>query len=237
MQINLTVSAGISAFENPTLVHRDNAINLNNVFVHSPHSMQLIPSPATYEKYGICKGDWLLVDAALQPLMSDLVLVENHDETFVVEFKKYRQHQMGLEDCDPTILLGVISLSVHHYRKPVPLPVHANLVELDIHQFLIERELSTVLCRAKGESMLPYIFNDDIMILERHLTPISGDVCVIALNHELVCKRIDVERSTLYSDNAAFKPYKVNQEKDYLRMHGVVRYALRLIRGIHAGDH
>lgn len=231
MKAVLNVSAGISAFENPTLVHRRNLINLDKVFVHSPSSMRLIESPVSYRKQGIQKGDWLLVDEALQPLLNDVVLVQKYDEQYIIRFSELKRHYVQ-GDSNDLMVVGVITVSVHHYRCPKSLPCHTSMNELSLHQLLVDREIATIFCRARGESMLPYIHDSDIMVLERHLKPCSGDIAVLALNHNLVCKRIDIERGLLYSDNPKFKTHKVDANSDYLRMHGVVRYSLRLHREI-----
>ena len=135
------------------------------------------------------------------------------------------------KEWDDLHVTGVITLSIHHFKPPPQLPWHQDLTELDLHKLVITQEHSTILCRAAGLSMLPYIWDRDILVLERHLTPENEDVIVLSLNNDLVVKRVNLHRRVLYSDNPNFKPYQINQD-DYTRLHGVVRYSLRLHRPV-----
>lgn len=227
-----SVSASITGFENPTTVYRKSALNLTDMFINSPSSMFMIESPESHVCSGISKGDWLLVDSSKQPYASDQVLIERFDEQYVRNWGKLQSvSQKYSESCDELIILGVITLSIHHFRTPPNLPNHMSLNELNFHHLLVEFEHSTVICRADGESMLPYIHHGDLILLERHIKPKENDVCILALNNDLVCKRVHLRSRYLSSDNPKFKSYKV-QDADYLRLHGVVRYSFRLHRAL-----
>lgn len=223
------VSAGVTGFENPCNLFKKKALNLTDIFVHSKSSMKIIPSPQDYIKFGISSGDWLLVDSGRQPSTSDIILVERFGESHVLLYSSLASRVANSECCifEDITVAGVICLSIHHFRPPINIPEHSNLNELDLHELLITQEYSSVICRASGKSMMPHIFDNDILILERHLTVHQNDVCILSLNNDLVCKRVDIEGHVLNSDNPNFKPYTVG-ECDYIRMHGVVRYSLRL---------
>lgn len=227
-----SVSASITGFENPTTVYKKSALNLTDIFINSPSSMFMIESPEGHDCLGISKGDWLLVDSSRQPLITDNVLIERFDEQYILSWGKVQSlSKMHSETWDEMTILGVITLSIHHFRTPPNLPNHMSLNELNFHELLVESEHSTVICRADGESMLPYIHHDDLILLERHIKPKENDVCILALNNDLVCKRVQLRRRNLCSDNPYFKSYKV-QDSDYLRLHGVVRYSFRLHRAL-----
>lgn len=230
--LTTNVQAGITGFENPTIRFRKQPLNLQTLFVHSHTSMRIISADNSYQKFGIAKGDWLLIDSALQALATDLVLFEYHGESHIARWNVLCQHIAASGKAwDELHVMGVISVSIHHFRQPPPLPWHCDLTEIDLHQLIVTQEHSTLLCRAAGVSMLPHIWDRDILILERHLTPENDDVIVLALNNDLVVKRINVHTKTLYSDNSSFKPYPITQD-DYTRLHGVVRYSLRLHRAM-----
>ncbi|NOH36534.1 S24 family peptidase [Vibrio chagasii] len=227
-----SVSASITGFENPTLTFRKQALNLNQMFVHSPSSMFLVESKGELIYAGIAIGDWLLIDASRKPLMNDIVLVEQYDEQYCVEWSQLYSHMKSTcNGQDDLLVIGVVTISIHHFRKPISLPRHDNLTEIDLHSLLIDVEYSTLICKADGESMKPYIFHHDLMLLERHLKPDEDDVCILALNHDLVCKRVHLSSRVLSSDNPAYSNYRVT-ESDYLRLHGVVRVSFRLHRGL-----
>lgn len=227
--MQISVSCGITGFENPTLPFRQELISLTQLFVHSPASSRIVVCPERYADLGIEKGDWLLVDASLTPSMTDLVLVSCIDDLSVVSWSVSRQHFSKWED--DAVLVGVVTLSIHHFRPPSRLPDHESLSDLDLHSLLVTQEYSTLFLRADGCSMLPFVHNGDILILERHLDVAEHDAVVLALNHDLVMKRVDRSRSMLYSDNPKYPPYIVG-ESDYLRLHGVVSRSLRLHRDL-----
>ena len=227
-----TPSAGITGFENPCTPYLKDSLNLDDLFVHSKHSMRLVESPLTSFSLGIEVNDWLLLDAALVPLPSDVVLFEvNNEYCIAIWSEVYRLAQINPVHFNEVNVLGVITISVHHFRKPPKLPFNENLCDINFHQLLVEREYATIFCRASGLSMLPYIHDKDILVLERHLDVNEGDVAIVAFNNDLVVKRVGLQERQLYSDNNQFKPITVNKS-DYLKLHGVVRYSLRLHRSL-----
>ncbi|QFT13325.1 S24 family peptidase [Vibrio sp. THAF190c] len=233
--LNNTVSASITGFENPTLQFRDQALNLNELFVYSPSSQRIIHSPSNELSLGIAEGDWLLVDSSRQPLLSDVVLMLSHDESYLVKWENLRNSStFSASDFEEIIMVGVVTMSIHHYRHPVLLPEHESMICLDLHKLLVEQEHSTVICKADGESMRPFVHSGDLLLLERHLKPNENDVCILALNNDIVCKRVHLRSRCLSSDNPKFYDYQVS-DSDYLRLHGVVRYSLRLHRPICMG--
>ena len=229
---NTLVQAGITGFENPTIRFRKKPLNLQTLFVNSHSSMKLVPAENTHENLGIAKGDWLLIDNSLQPLYTDIVVFEQHGESHIARWSTLcHEVSASAKEWDDLYLMGVITLSIHHFRQPPPLPLHQNLTELDLHQLIITQEYSTILCRAAGLSMMPFIWDHDILLLERHLKAENEDVVVLSLNNDLVVKRLALSRRALYSDNPQFRPYPLTQD-DYTRLHGVVRRSLRLHRAI-----
>ncbi|KJG37757.1 umuD protein [Photobacterium angustum] len=215
-------------FEDPTKRYRERSINLSRLFVPNESAMRLITSTDTYQNFGIAKGDWLLLNKSLSPGPQDIVLFDYLGERGLAKANSLSARYNGDEDL---LIIGVITLAVHHFRAPPPLPTHSDLTEIDFHSLLVTQEYSTLLCKASGHSMLPFLHNNDLIVLERHLEPTDSDVIIIALNNELVVKRINMSTKTLYSDNPKFKPIKLTQQ-DYTRFHGVCRASLRLLRPI-----
>lgn len=224
-------NGGITGFENPCAAFQQKALNLNELFVYSKSSMKLYVSESEYLNFGIAQDDWLLVDASRQPLAQDLVLVEKYDEQFVMMFSTISANTNNIDFFESVTVLGVLVISIHHFRKPRELPEHESLTHLDIHDLLITHEHSTILCRAAGDSMLPFVFNNDLLLLERHLEVELHDVCVLSWNEQLVCKRVDKNRHVLWSDNPNYGPHNLTSN-DYLKMHGVVSRSIRLHRKV-----
>ncbi|WP_318444909.1 S24 family peptidase [Photobacterium leiognathi] len=217
-------------FENLTLKYRRKTLNINNLFLNSHSSMRIMSAENSYPKLNITKEDWLLIDSALTPLNSDTVIFELHGDNHIARWNLLCQHIAASgKEWDDLHVLGVITLCVHHLRPAPPLPNHHDLNELDLHNFLITQEYSTLFCRAAGQAMLPTINDGDLLILERHLEPQSHDVAVVSLNDDLVVKRLNLERGLLYCDNPQYPDYKT-KPNDYLRLHGVVTRVLKLFR-------
>lgn len=62
---------------------------------------------------------------------------------------------------------------------------------LDLNELLIKRPAATFFVRVEGNSMLGAgIHSDDILVVDRSLTPDAGKIVVCALNGELTVKRL-----------------------------------------------
>ncbi|GGY95066.1 LexA family protein [Shewanella fodinae] len=98
---------------------------------------------------------------------------------------------------------------------------------LSLDELLVEHPSATFFCQASGDSMQGVgIFDGDVLIVDRHITMINGDVIVANINGEFVCKCIDTTRKLLLSANEAYQPVPVS-EFDTFSVEGVV------IRSIH----
>lgn len=87
----------------------------------------------------------------------------------------------------------------------------------------------TFLVRSLGDSMMGAgIFDADVMVVNRALQALHGDVVVAALNGEFFVKRLDISASqiVLRSDNPDFAPRFV-MEGDELLIWGVVPDSIR----------
>ncbi|CAH6946919.1 Error-prone repair protein UmuD [Vibrio chagasii] len=224
----ISVRCGITGFENPTLPFRMKRLSLTELFIHSPTSMKLVECPARSTSMGVDKDDWLLIDTALTPVWGDTVLLRNYDELFVMKWSDAAAHFSGDFDCE-TITLGVITLSIHHLLLTKPIPEHDSLSDLDLDSLLNTQSYSSLLCKAEGNSMLPFVASGDLLILDRQIEIMDGDAAILVLNNELVLKRVDRAKHLLYSDNPSFTPYQVNKG-DKIKVHGAVRHSLKIWR-------
>lgn len=79
------------------------------------------------------------MDRSLQPLLSDIVLLERFNERYILSWSKLisaLSKRYG-DDWNDIIVIGVITASIHHFRKAPSLPEHADMSELDLHSLLI----------------------------------------------------------------------------------------------------
>lgn len=123
-------------------------------------------------------------------------------------------------------------LSVFSSQVPAGFPSPAeDHVEgkLDLNQHLIRRPAATFFVRASGESMRDAgIFDGDLLVIDRSLTPQVGDVVIAVVQGDLTVKRLARARGDawrLVAANAAFPDIPVDEEG--CEIWGVVTNSIR----------
>lgn len=97
-------------------------------------------------------------------------------------------------------------------------------------EHLIKHPSATFLAKASGDSMQGLgIFDKDLLIVDRALSPTHGDVVVVALDGELTCKRLDLHRQLLLSANRNYPSIPIKEDQDVL-IEGVVKASIRYHR-------
>ena len=106
-----------------------------------------------------------------------------------------------------------------------PSPADSEMEELvDLNEWLIKHPTATFFVRVTGSSMLHAgIHHDDILIVDRSLSPSHGKIVVAAINGELTVKRLIQEGQTvrLIAENEGYPSIDVSEESD-LHIWGVV---------------
>ncbi len=101
---------------------------------------------------------------------------------------------------------------------------------LSLDELLIKHPSATYLVRAEGDSMIGSgIFNQDILLVDRSLTPRHGDIVVAAIEGELTCKFLNLKTRQLVSANPKYAPIPIPDELDCM-IEGVVISSVRLHR-------
>ncbi|MGB2079823.1 MAG: LexA family protein [Vibrio sp.] len=101
---------------------------------------------------------------------------------------------------------------------------------LSLDDILIEHPSATFIGRACGESMQGVgIFNDDILVVDRHISPANQDVIVANFNGEFVCKILDRPRRLLLSANENVQAVPIH-DSDIFTIEGVVIRSIRCHR-------
>ncbi|RLV61273.1 S24 family peptidase [Parashewanella curva] len=101
---------------------------------------------------------------------------------------------------------------------------------LSLDELLIEHPSATFIGRAKGDSMQGVgIFDNDILIVDRHVHRRHMDIVVANLNGEFVCKIYDSNRKLLLSANEQYQAITVN-EYDEFSIEGVIVRSIRCHR-------
>jgi len=100
----------------------------------------------------------------------------------------------------------------------------------NLDELLVEHPSATFIGKACGDSMQGVgIFDGDLLIVDRHVTPTHQDVIVANFNGEFVCKLLDIRRRLLLSANEKIQPVVIN-DFDTFSIEGVVVRSIRCHR-------
>ena len=71
--------------------------------------------------------------------------------------------------------------------------------QLDLNRYLIKNKTSSFFVRVSGDSMINVgIFNNDILIVDRSLTPVRESIILASIDGELVIKKLIKDRLKNY---------------------------------------
>lgn len=105
---------------------------------------------------------------------------------------------------------------------------------LSLDDLLISHPNATFIGLASGDSMQGVgIFDGDLLIVDRAISPTQLDVIVANFNGEFICKLLDMTRKRLLSASPHFSPVSIH-DADTFQLEGVVVSAVRLFKK-HAG--
>ena len=97
---------------------------------------------------------------------------------------------------------------------------------LDLNEYLVKHPSATFLARASGDSMTRAgILDGALLIVDKSLTPKSGNTVIAAINGELTCKILDIEHKLLRAANPSYPSIALDDEMDLL-IEGVVVHAI-----------
>lgn len=103
---------------------------------------------------------------------------------------------------------------------------------LNLHSLLVRQPASTFFMRAKTKSMTTVgIFEDDILIIDRSLKPLSGHtvVAIIEGDFKIKCLKKKGETFFLYSADTPNAYLKLTTDVDHL-LWGVITYVVHELR-------
>jgi DNA polymerase V len=124
-----------------------------------------------------------------------------------------------------------IPLYLHRVRAGFPSPADDYLERrLDLNEHVVKHPSATYYVRAQGDSMEQLGIHDgDLLIVDRALEAINGDVVIAVVDGSLACKVLDLRRRQLLSGNPQFPPISILEDMD-LVIEGVVTHSLRYHR-------
>lgn len=86
---------------------------------------------------------------------------------------------------------------------------------IDLNKYLIKHPAATFFVRVSGDSMLGAgIHDNDLLIVDRSLSPSNGKIVIAAVEGFLTVKRLILKNGEAYlhAENDAFLPIKLNAE-------------------------
>lgn len=102
---------------------------------------------------------------------------------------------------------------------------------LDLNDLLVENPTATFFVRVSGDSMEgARIFDGDILVVDRSVTPLDSSIVVAAVFGELVVKRLRLypHKAVLASENDAYAPIEITGADDIF-IWGVVTGSARVL--------
>jgi len=99
---------------------------------------------------------------------------------------------------------------------------------LDINDLIIKHPAATFFIRVKGDSMIDAgIHSDDILVVDRALSPSNNRIIIARINDELTVKRIKIENNKVYlvPANDNYTPIEISPDM-YFEVWGVVSFII-----------
>lgn len=129
------------------------------------------------------------------------------------------------------MILQSIKLPLHSSKVSAgfPSPAEDYISErLDLNEYLIKHPAATFLVRATGNSMINAgIHENDILIVDKSLTPANGKIVIVAIDGQLTVKRLQKQHNKFYlmAENPDYPPIEI-QEGQETHIWGVVTQVL-----------
>lgn len=103
---------------------------------------------------------------------------------------------------------------------------------LDIGEHLVKHPSSTYFAKAEGSSMEGVgIYDGDLLVVDRSVTPVDSHIVVVAIAGELTCKMLDLRHNCLRSANPAYKPIPITEGLETV-IEGVVTHAVHYLNKV-----
>lgn len=100
---------------------------------------------------------------------------------------------------------------------------------IDLNNELVKHPAATFFGRVSGDSMIEEGIEDgDILVIDKSLEPINGDLAVCCVDGEFTLKRISIEKNRikLMPSNSAYPPIVVTAENQFA-IWGIVTYTIK----------
>ena len=111
------------------------------------------------------------------------------------EVKGYQQSSIAFAKTDTSQVLT--PLYSHKISAGFPSPADDHIEQtLDLNQHLIPHPVSTFFLRVSGDSMLnAHIQENDILVVDKSITPKNDDIVIAVFNGDLTVKRLLIHKN------------------------------------------
>ena len=99
---------------------------------------------------------------------------------------------------------------------------------LDLHRLMVPRPAATFFMRMQGDAMAPSIRSGDLLVVDRSLTPRSGQLIVAAVDGAFLVRRWNrtPHGTILRPDNPGHPALRIETLEDF-RLFGVVTWSVK----------
>jgi len=103
--------------------------------------------------------------------------------------------------------------------------------KLDLNELCVKKPAATYFVRAQGDSMIEAgIFPGDVIVVDRSLTAVHGDIVIASFNGELMLKKLETQPETrLLPMNKNYEPIVIPEGAD-LDIFGVATTVIHSLR-------
>ena len=125
-----------------------------------------------------------------------------------------------------------IPLYIEHVSAGFPSPAQDYVEQrLDLNQLCVKRPAATYFVRVEGDSMIDAgIYPDDLLVVDRSVTALHGDIVIASLNGEFTVKVLEREPVVrLVPRNCRYNPIVINEGDDF-EIFGVVTNVIRTMK-------
>jgi DNA polymerase V len=102
-------------------------------------------------------------------------------------------------------------------------------LKIDLNRDLIQHPKSTYFAKVSGETMIDTgIYDGDLIIIDRSLTPKDGDIAVCVIDSEFTIKRIKIEANKcwLIPSDKKREPILVTEDNQFM-IWGIVAHSIK----------
>lgn len=89
---------------------------------------------------------------------------------------------------------------------------------LDLNEYIVKHPTATFYVRSSGDSMIGAgIHNGDILVVDRSLKAVSGNIIIAILDGEFTVKRLSIKNENIFliSENDLYPNISINEGMDF----------------------